>query len=207
MALAILMRHGEAENNVLHILAGRKLEYHLTERGRVQVADIAEKLKTVPIDAMYTSPVTRAIETSQIIAEKIGIDYKIDERLTEAELGSVTGMGYNDVVKKYGNLFLKFYQDDDTMLRNMGVESFSDIGARMSNMLDYVTEKHSDKNTLLVTHLDPIKAALARILDLNPEALFSLSVRNASLTILKHSSKDYALSAFNVMDISRYSLE
>ncbi|MFQ5970527.1 MAG: histidine phosphatase family protein [Nitrososphaerales archaeon] len=204
---AILMRHGEAENNVLHILAGRKLEYHLTEKGRVQVADITEKLKTVPIDTIYTSPITRAIETSQIIAEKIGIDYKIDERLNETEMGSVTGMGYYDVVKKYGNLFLKFYQGDDTKLRNMGVESFFNIGARIGSILDYVAEKHPNKNTLLVTHLDPIKAAISRILDLKPETLFNLSIRNASLTILKHSSKDYAISAFDVMDISGYLLK
>ena len=207
MALVILMRHGEAENNVIHILAGRKSEYHLTERGKVQVADVAEKLKTVPIDAIYTSPVTRAIETSQIVTEKIGIDHKIDGRLTETEMGSVTGMGTNDVLKKYGNLFLKFYQDDDKMLRNMGVERFSAISARMGNMLDYVAEKHPEKNVLLVTHLDPIKAAITRIMGLKPEVLFKMVIRNASLTILKHSSRDYNLSAFNVMDISRYPLE
>jgi len=201
------MRHGEAENNVLHILAGRESEYHLTEKGKTQVADVAEKLKTVPIDVMYTSPVTRAIETSQIVAEKIAIDYKIDERLTETEMGSVTGMGTNDASKKYGNLFLKFYQDDDTVSRNMGVERFSAIGARVSNMLYYVAEKHPDKNVLLVTHLDPIKAAISRIMDLKPEALFKMAIKNASLTILKHSSRDYTLSAFNVMDISRYPLE
>jgi len=201
------MRHGEAENNVLHVLAGRRLEYHLTERGKVQVADMAEKLKTIPIDAIYTSPVIRAIETSQIVTEKIGIDYKIDERLTETEMGSITGMGTNDASKKFGNLFLKFYQDDDTALSNMGIERFSAIGARMSNMLDYVAENHSDKNVLLVTHLDPIKATITRILDLKPDTLFKMGIKNASLTILTHSSKDYTLSAFNVMDVSRYPFE
>jgi len=201
------MRHGEAENNVAHILAGRRSEYHLTERGKAQVTDVAEKLKTVPIDAIYTSPITRTIETAQIVAEKIGIDYKTDERLTETEMGSVTGMGYNEILKKYGNLFLKFYQDDGTIPNNMGVERFSAIGARMSNMLDYVAEKHSDKNVVLVTHLDPIKATITRIMDLKPEALFNMAIKNASLTILKHSSMDYTLSAFNVIDISRYPLE
>jgi probable phosphoglycerate mutase len=201
------MRHGEAENNVIHILAGRRTEYHLTEKGKVQVADIAGKLKQVPIDTIYTSPITRTLETSKIVAEKIGMDYKIDERLTETEMGSVTGMSYNDVLKKYGNLFLKFYQDDDTILGNMGIERFSAIGARMNNMLDYVAEKHPDKNVLLVTHLDPIKAAISRIMDLKPEVLFKMAIKNASLTLLKHSSRDYSLSAFNVMDISRYTLE
>jgi probable phosphoglycerate mutase len=77
----------------------------------------------------------------------------------------------------------------------------------MNSMLDYVAERHPDKNVLLVTHLDPIKAAITRIMDLNPEVLFNMTIKNASLTILKHGSKDYTLSAFNVMDISRYTLE
>ena len=201
------MRHGEAENNVIHILAGRRSEYHLTEKGKAQVADVAEKLKTIPVDAIYTSPIIRTMETSQIVAKKIGMDYKIDERLNETEMGSVTGMSINDVLKKYGNLFLKFYQDDDATLRDMGIERFSAIGARMNYMLDYVAEKHPNKNVLLVTHLDPIKAAITRIMDLKPEVLFKMAIKNASLTILKHSSNDYSLSAFNAMDISRYPLE
>jgi len=201
------MRHGEAENNVTHVLAGRRLQYHLTEKGKVQVSDVAEKLKEVPIDAIYASPITRAMETSQIVAEKLGIDYRIDERLTETEMGSLTGMYTNDVSKKYGNLFLRFYQDNDVTLSDMGIERFSAIGARVSNMLDYVAEKHHNKNVLLVTHLDPIKAAVKRIMDLKPEALLKMAIKNASLTILKHSSNDYSLSGFNVMDISRYLLE
>lgn len=201
------MRHGEAENNVLHVLAGREAGYHLTERGKTQVTETAERLKTVPIDVMYTSPVVRTIETAQIVAEKIGIDYKIDERLTETEMGSVVGISTSDVLKKFGNLFLKFYQDDYLALEKMGIERFSTIGARMRNMLDYVAEKHPDKNVLLVTHLDPIKSVISQIMNLKPEVVFKMAIKNASLTILKHSSKDYTLSAYNIVDVSRYTLE
>jgi probable phosphoglycerate mutase len=206
MALVILMRHGEAENNVLHTLAGRTLEFHLTERGRTQVADSAEKLKSMHIRAIYTSPIARAVETAQIVSEKIGVECKIDERLIETDMGSVTGMGYSDVLNKYGDLFSKFYENAD-VVSGFGVEKFSAITERMGEMLDYVAEKHHNTNVLLVTHLDPIKAAITRIMDLKPEALFKMAIRNASLTVLKHSSRDYTLSAFNIMDMSRYNLE
>ncbi len=205
MALVMLMRHGEAENNVQHIVAGRTSEYHLTEKGRLQVRSTAEKLKDLSIDAIYTSPVIRTVETSQIVSETIGVDYNVDERLTETEMGSLVGMRMNEVIEKHGDLFQKFYDDDASA--KVGVERFSSIGSRMSSMLDYVAEKYPDKNVLLVTHLDPIKAAITQILDLKPEVLFNMTIKNASLTILKHSSKDYTLSAFNVMDISRYSFE
>ena len=206
MALVMLMRHGEAENNVQHIVAGRKSEHHLTDNGRMQVRSAAEKLKDLSIDAIYTSPVVRTVETSQIVSETIGVDYTVDERLTETEMGSLVGMRMSEIIEKYDDLFHKFYYNDDA-LKETGLERFSSIGSRMNSMLDYVAERHPDKNVLLVTHLDPIKAAITRIMDLNPEVLFNMTIKNASLTILKHGSKDYSLSAFNVMDISRYTLE
>jgi probable phosphoglycerate mutase len=202
-----MMRHGEAENNVIHTLAGRRLEFHLTEKGKLQVADVAHKLKAIHVDQMYTSPVTRAVETSKIVSKEIGIDYKIDERLTETEMGSIAGMSYDGVLEKHGNLFNKFYGDDEKMSRDVGVERFSAIGARIDDMLDYVAEKHPDKNVLLVTHLDPIKSTISKILDLKPDAIFKMVIRNASLTVLRHGSTDYTLLAFNVMDISRYNSE
>lgn len=204
LALVLIMRHGQAENNVQHILAGRQSEYHLTERGKEQVTLTANSLKSIPIDMIYTSPIIRTVETTKITSKIIGVDYGIDERLIETEMGSVAGMGFNDVLEKYGNIFPGFYRDDPT-LENLKIERFSDIRKRISNILDYVAERHQNTNVLLVTHLDPIKAAIARTLDLKPESLFNMTIENASLTILRHDSSGYNLIAFNVMDMSRYS--
>lgn len=210
MTLVMLMRHGEAENNVQHILAGRKLEFHLTERGRAQVSSTAESLKAIPIDAIYTSPMTRTVETAKIVSEKAGVDYSRDGRLIETDMGGLTGMTYSQVVEKYGNLFRKFYEgddDDDGVLNSMHVESFSAIRSRVKDMLEYVAMKHPEESVLLVTHLDPVKAALMQTINLGPEALYKMSIKNASLAVLKHGSIDYSLLAFNVMDISRYPSE
>src|SRR5581483_5964741 len=106
------MRHGQAENNVNRILVGRHIESHLTEQGRQQVADAARQLKTISIDKVYVSPVTRAIETAKIICDVLGMTYEIDERLYEIELGKLVGMNYEEVITKYGNLFLRFYTED-----------------------------------------------------------------------------------------------
>jgi len=73
--------------------------------------------------------------------------------------------------------------------------------------LDFVADKHQATNVLLVTHLDPIKAAINRMFDLNPDTLFNMTIKNASLTILRHGSSDYNLIAFNVMNMNRYPLE
>jgi 2,3-bisphosphoglycerate-dependent phosphoglycerate mutase len=198
------MRHGEADNNVKRILVGRNIESHLTSQGKRQVEDTAKYLKEISIDKVYVSPVIRAIETAEITCNVLGLEYQIDERLFEIELGKLVGMNYEEILDKHENLFLKFYSGDQQMLESFGVESFSMVKERIKHILDEVTEIHPDKNVLFITHLDPIKAAISLLLDLRAEALFRWHIRNASLTILKHESKILSLSGVNIMGIQRY---
>lgn len=198
------MRHGQADNNVNRVLVGRHAESHLTDYGRKQVLDTARFLKKVAIDKIYSSPVTRATETAQLICEELGMEYEIDERLYEIELGKLVGMKYDDIIQKYGNLFLKFYADKDLTLEDYGVETFASVKRRITNFLHETVEKHQDRNVLTITHLDPIKAALALTLDLKPQLLYGWHIHNASLTILKHQNRSYALTGVNIMGLNRY---
>lgn len=207
MPLVIFMRHGQADNNVSRTLVGRHIESHLTSQGRQQVADAAKQLKTIPIDKVYASPVIRTMETAQIVCETLGMDYEVDERLYEIELGKLVGMNYEEVTTKYGDLFLRFYAEHDPVLDSFGVEPFAEVKQRVKSLLDHALEKHEDSNVLMVTHLDPIKAALSAILDLKPEALYRWHIRNASLTVLKHESRIYSLSGVNVMAMHRYPID
>lgn len=204
MPLVIFMRHGQAENNVSRTLVGRHIESHLTSQGRQQVADAAKQLKSIPLDKVYVSPVIRAMETAQIVCETLGMNYEVDERLYEIELGKLVGMNYEEVTTKYGDLFLRFYAEHDPVLDSFGVEPFAAVKQRIKSLLDDALKKHEDSNVLMVTHLDPIKAALATLLDLKPEALYRWHIRNASLTVLKHESRIYSLSGVNVMAMHRY---
>lgn len=204
MPLAIFMRHGEADNNVNRILVGRHIESHLTEIGRQQVRDTANYLKEILVDKVFVSPVIRARETAEIVCDVNNLDYEIDERLYEIELGKLVGMNYEDIIEKHGNLFLKFYSGDEQMLDDYGVESFTSVKMRIKHLLDEAMERYPDKNIIFVTHLDPIKAAISLLLDLKPEALYQWHIRNAALTILKHESKIFSLSGVNVMGFHRY---
>ena len=201
------MRHGQADNNVNRVLVGRHLESHLTEKGKMQVKDTARLLKSMSISKIYSSPVTRTIETTQIVGEELGLDYEIDDRLYEIDLGKLAGTNYDEVLNKYGNLFLSFYMGDDSVLSNHGVESFTAVKSRIRDLLDQIMTRHNNHNVLLVTHLDPIKAAISYILDLKPESLFKWHMRNAALTILKQEFKTWSLSAVNFMGAQRYLYE
>src|ERR687888_1447729 len=98
LPLAILMRHGQADNNVKRILVGRYIESHLTEYGKKQVADTAKYLKNIPIQKVYVSPVIRTIETAKIVCKILELDYQIDERLYEIELGKLVGMNFEEII-------------------------------------------------------------------------------------------------------------
>jgi 2,3-bisphosphoglycerate-dependent phosphoglycerate mutase len=204
LPLAIFMRHGQADNNVNRILVGRYIESHLTEYGKQQVADTSKYLKNVPIEKVYVSPVTRTVETARIVCKLLGMSYEIDERLYEIDLGKLVGMHFEEIIHKHGNLFLKFYNEDDAMLARYGVESFASVKSRVKHLLDEIIKIQQDKNVLLITHLDPIKAAISILLDLKAEALYRWHIRNASLTILKHETNLYSLSGVNVMGMHRY---
>jgi 2,3-bisphosphoglycerate-dependent phosphoglycerate mutase len=198
------MRHGQADNNVNRILVGRHIESHLTEYGKKQVLNTAKYLKEISIDKVLVSPVVRTIETADIICEYLGTSYQVDERLYEIELGKLVGMNYEEIMLKYGNLFLQFYTENDAALTCYGVEPFASIKQRIKNILDEITERHADKNVLMISHLDPIKAALSILLDLKPESLYRWHIHNASLTILKNIKNVYSLVGVNVMGMPRY---
>jgi probable phosphoglycerate mutase len=205
LPLAILMRHGQADNNVNRVLVGRKIEAHLTEYGKTQVEDTAKHLKSLPIEKVYVSPVLRTVETATIVCNILGMEYEIDERLFEIELGKLAGMNYEDIIQRYGNLFLQFYSESDsTLTDSFGVEAFKAVKLRIKDLLDEIANRYTDKNVLLITHLDPIKAAISMLLDLKPQALYNWHIRNASLTILKQESRKYYLYGVNIMGMHRY---
>jgi probable phosphoglycerate mutase len=201
--LIIFLRHAQAKNNVERILAGRKEGFPLTQTGLQQAEKIAKFLKPLEISTIYSSPIERAMSTANLAAKSLNLEVKTDSRLTEIEMGMFSGMLYEDMFVKYGNVFLKFYQDNPIIEEN-GVETFSNVKKRVLDIVNYCSKEHKGQNVLLVTHMDPIKAMLSTILHLKPESLYELIIRNASLTILKKEQNNYSLAAINSMDIERY---
>ena len=202
--MIIFLRHGQAENNTKRILAGRTEGVPLTKIGIEQAENIGKYLKPIDISAIYSSPIERADNTAKIVAESNSVDYKLDERLTELDMGKFTRMPYDEIFAKHGNVFLKFYSNDP-IISKYNVETFPHVQKRVMDMLDYTIKKHDQENVLLVTHMDPIKSVIAKVMDLKPSSLFELIIANCSLTIIKHHDEKLSLSAINAMDADRFS--
>ena len=187
--MIIFLRHAQAENNAKRILAGRTEGVHLTKTGIEQAEQIAKYLKPLDISAIYSSPIERASHTAEIVAKNNSLDYELDDRLTEIEMGKFTLMNYDDMFAKYGNIFLKFYENDP-VIAEQEVETFLHVQERILDIVNHIVEKHKNENVILVTHMDPIKSMLSTVMDLKPKALFELIIANASLTIIKEQDKN-----------------
>ena len=201
--MIIFLRHAQAENNTKRILAGRTEGVHLTKAGIEQAESIAKYLKSLDISAIYSSPIERASHTAEIVAKNNSLDYELDDRITEIDMGRFTRMNYDDMFAKYGNIFLKFYENDPVIAEHE-VETFLEVQRRILDMVTDVVKKHKNENVILVTHMDPIKSMLSTVMDLKPKTLFELIIANASLTIIKEQENKFSLSAINAMDVDRY---
>lgn len=165
-----LMRHAESEKNVLggKDIVSSKLEhdkYGLTKKGIEQAKRVALRFKKgkglarsfakggyFGIDLIFSSPFLRTKETAKIIANQLGLDFKIDERLKELDHGSVCEGKDHFVCLAEGqyppeNFSIKFGLDG---------ESWDDVKKRMFNFVKELDEKYEGKNILVVSHGDPI---------------------------------------------------
>ena len=201
--MIIFLRHGQAENNTKRILAGRTEGVPLTKTGVEQAEGIAKYLKHMDISAIYSSPIERASNTAKIVADYNSLNYELDDRLIEIEMGKFTRMNYDDMFAKHGNVFLKFYENDP-IIAKCEVETFAEVQKRVIDMVEYIVKKHKNQNVVLVTHMDPIKSMISTIMDLKPKTLFELIIANASLTIVKEQDEKFSLSAINAMNAERY---
>ena len=201
--MIIFLRHGQAENNTKKILAGRTSGINLTEEGKKQAEQAGKMLESLNISAIYSSPIDRAVQTTEIIKKYCHVEYKIDDRLIELDMGQFTMMPYQEIFNKHGNVFLKFYSGSTEVSEN-GVETFADVKKRINDMVDFVITKHKNENVVLVTHMDPIKAIIGKVLKLNPEVLFELIIANASLSIIKNHDQNLYLTAINAMYPERF---
>ena len=201
--MIIFLRHGQAENNTKRILAGRTEGVPLTKTGVEQAERIAKYLKHMDISAIYSSPIERASNTAKIVADYNSLNYDLDDRLIEIEMGKFTRMNYDDMFAKYGNVFLKFYENDP-IIEECEVETFAEVQKRVIDLVGHIVKKHKNQNVVLVTHMDPIKSMISTIMDLKPKTLFELIIANASLTIVKEQDEKFSLSAINAMNAERY---
>lgn len=155
-----LIRHGQVENPK-GVIYGRLPGYSLSERGQRQAKAAAEHLREADPGVVWASPLERAQETAQIIAEPHGLEIATDERLTESGT-TLEGVSSN-VMRLFRNP-MRWWSLRNPMRPSWG-ESFTDIRARMLSAIDDAIVKAAGREVAVVSHQTPVlvaRLALAR---------------------------------------------
>jgi broad specificity phosphatase PhoE len=154
MPIVHLVRHGEVENPK-GVIYGRLPGYNLSERGRRQAKEAGQRLSENDIAVILTSPLERARETAQVIAEPHSLDPAVDERLNETET-TLEGLSRN--VLHYIRDPRHWWHFRNPLRPSWG-ESFSETRARMLSAIEEAVTAADGREAVLVSHQTPVLVA------------------------------------------------
>ncbi|MDR2558133.1 MAG: histidine phosphatase family protein [Oscillospiraceae bacterium] len=158
-----IARHGETLSNVEMRLTGGKSNSPLTESGIEQAKQLGKLLEDVAFDAVYSSPLKRAVDTVNIA---FGSKYKIctDERLEEIHLGIMEGMKYVEASAKFPDSGMLFYTEPALYKPPEGGESLNDMIKRFNSFINYLKDKNYNK-VFALTHGYALRVLYACMID------------------------------------------
>jgi broad specificity phosphatase PhoE len=213
----LLVRHGDNDLIKQGRLGGRLPGVHLNETGRTQAqatarviaqaktqADTqtaarkqAQKPTESPVWKLYSSPMERAVETAEPIAQALGLEIVIRPGLLETDCGDWAGK----TVKSRRRLKAwREIQNNPSQFRFPGGESFVECQQRIVGEFEFLRTQHAPKDIVIcISHADPLKLLVAHYLGLPFDNFQRLSIDPASITILHLDESASRLLALNVV--------
>jgi len=151
----VLVRHGETDWNRERRFQGHA-DMPLNDTGRQQARELADVLRGEELAAVYTSPLRRASETAEIVAEHLGLETRWLEGLREIDVGDWQGLTVDEVKARFPE-----GADVDWRSGWPNGETHEELGARVIPSLLDLERQHPESRVLGVTHAGPIRVALA----------------------------------------------
>lgn len=185
----ILLRHGRSTSNTAHTLAGRSEGVDLDDKGREQAASIIERVAGLPIAALVCSPLLRCRRTLAPLAERLGIEPVIDDRLAEVDYGQWTGRKIPELVSEP---LWSVVQQQPSAAVFPGGEGLAAVQARsVSAVREHdrrLAEAHDGADVLWVacTHGDVIKSVIADAMGLHLDGFQRITADPASMSVVRY---------------------
>jgi broad specificity phosphatase PhoE len=181
--VALFIRHGETTWNVEHRLPGHLPGIELTADGREDAARLAQALAVLPISAIISSPLERAVETASYLTTTRGLSIQDEPALMDIDLGQWTGRNRDELYK--GDPVYREFVRDPT-LGPAGVETFPQLERRAVAAVERWLERASTgPYPAFVTHADVIKLLLAHYMGLDAHRARTIVIDNASVSVVK----------------------
>jgi probable phosphoglycerate mutase len=178
VTLLLLVRHAVTDVTGKR-LSGNQPGLHLSDRGRAQAGELSERLRAVPLAAVYSSPLERCMETAEIIAAGRSLPVQLVARVREVEYGRWTGRPIAQLAK---TALWKRIQHSPSSIRFPDGETLTDVQRRSTEALEELATRHRRKIVAVVSHADVIRMVLAHYAGVHLDLFQRLIVSPASVS-------------------------
>jgi len=194
----VLVRHCESEGNSSGLLLGRT-DSPLTARGRCQAVAlkslVAATVGAVGASRLISSPLLRAVSTAEAL--DLGSAVEVDQRWVEVDYGELEGERLTDVPAE---VWRTWRTDPD--FRPEGGETLVELGSRVRGACEelFATQgsgARADRDVVVVSHVSPIKAAVAWALGVEDSVAWRLWLATASVTVIGWGTGSPVLRSYN----------
>jgi broad specificity phosphatase PhoE len=197
--MMLLIRHAMVDA-CGRVLAGRTPGVHLNDEGKRQAAALGEALRSVPISAIYSSPLERAQETAAAIAHD-GHATCITEDLNEVDFGDWTGMPFATLDQRRDWLLFNRARSTSPI---PGGERMRDVQLRACRALTRIARAHPDETVALISHGDVLRALVAHVLDAPLDRIDAFAIDPASVSVIVPTDRGFELTRLNCHAYSRH---
>lgn len=197
-----LVRHGATQLTAEDRFAGSS-DVNLSAEGRGQVASLAERIKNENLDAIYTSPLSRTLETARIVASPHGLEPTPEPCLREIDYGHWEGLSRTEVERDFQTEY-SIWQEDPFTIAPQGGESGLNVLNRILPVVRRIVETHRHRSVLVVSHKGTNRLLISSLLGFDMRSYRDrLDQSPAALNILDFMSEVRPrLRVFN--DVSHY---
>jgi broad specificity phosphatase PhoE len=183
----LFIRHGQTTWNAEHLLPGQLPGIALNDIGRQQAARLADALALIPISAIISSPLERARDTAEIIAQGRKLTVQLEPGLMDTDVGRWAGKKFDDLAKTDPDW--KAYVKDPTTAPE-GIETFPQVQERALAAVErWRTQETIGAYPAFVAHADVVKLLVAHYMGLEAAKAGRLFVDNASVSVVEIDSE------------------
>lgn len=175
----LLIRHGESSANAEGRLQGR-LDFSLSERGRRESERLAERLTQLFVAALYASPLLRAYETAEAVAQRLAIEISARDDLMERDVGVMAGLTREEIIAQFPQ-----YARARIDVREVEVDGFeldAPFAQRVAGVMAEIVGAHPDGTVAVVTHGGVIGSFLRQTFGMPLSRRGPFTIDNASVT-------------------------
>lgn len=191
----MIVRHGETAWNKADIFRGR-VQIGLSEDGLKQADKLAEYLSKKKINAVYCSPLQRALQTAQSVAGRQQLPAFPVEGLTDLDFGKWEGVPRQEVKTKYPEIFQLWLERPDLAIIPEG-ESLQEARGRSMNSLNKIIAENKDGTVAVVTHRVITKVLECALLGLDDSHFWNIEQDTCGVTTFLYTGKIFILKYHN----------